>query len=546
MSFAHPLALWLLAATPLPIVLHLLGRARPRELVFPGAFLLRQMQAQRRALRLRHLLLLALRMMAIAVAALAFAGLFAPIRLPLLSESRPPFVLLDASAGMGAGEAWRQAHEVAASFLADHPKAHVVPVPSVAMGEKTGLPNQPSSQQGALADVARDAFDAGLLVPDQVLAVVTDLEAATIMPRRWPPAMPSVRKYVVACAAPPPGVYSARTMPIAPPYTAPTRLSCALAPSPQDRVLRVLDAGKPIAAARVPANATSAEVALGRFGPGVRALTIDAPPAMSYRLDLRVGEPARVTVRASEDAARYLRAAVDPTGTGRPFTLSASPSPDAVVIFDNVSVPTLASPAIIFARSGPSDSKPLPPENAEALLFSADVPPPLEAFARDFRPILERARIFKPLRISSPDASWQVVARFSDGSPAILWSEKATRQVVEVAFAPLPDSTDLVSSGAFAATVQALLLTILTPHAAPSPDLNPPPSCLAATTVSADALKAVWGRDTKVVPYRPGVTLPAAPPVTDLTPLLALLLIALLAAEGILSASLSSPSSPQE
>ncbi len=539
MSFAHPLALWLLAATPLPVLLHLLGHARPRELVFPGTFLLRQMQAQRRALRLRHLLLLALRMLAIAAAALAFAGLLAPIRLPLLSESRPPLVLLDASAGMGAGDAWRQAHEVAASFLAANPKATVLSAPSAATA---GVPDSPSSQQGALADAASDAFDAGDLGPDQVLAVVTDLEAATVLPRRWPPVMPPVRKYVVACAAPPPGVYSATLLPAEPPATAPVRLSCAMAPSREDRVLHVLDAGRPLAAARVPASGTSADIALGRFGPGDRALTIAAPPALPYHLDLRVGAPARVTVLAFDDASRYLRAAVDPTGTGRPFTLSAAPKPDALVLQGS---PTLAADqpsALIFARPGPGDSKPLPPERAESLLFSADVPPPLEAFARDFRPVLDRARVFRPLRLTQPDASWQVVARFSDGSPALLWSESAGCQVVLVGFAPLPDSTDLVSSGAFAATVQALLLTILTPHGASSPDLNPPPSCLAGSTISADALLAVWGRDTEVVPYRPGLTLPAAPPVTDLTPLLALLLVAILAAEGLLSASLSAPS----
>jgi len=72
--FANPLLLAGTALIALPIVLHLIMRRKPRHLEFPALrFLQRQHDANQRRLRLRHLLLLALRMAAIGLLAFALA-----------------------------------------------------------------------------------------------------------------------------------------------------------------------------------------------------------------------------------------------------------------------------------------------------------------------------------------------------------------------------------------------------------------------------------------------------------------------------------------
>jgi len=74
MEFVNP---WLLAGTALvaiPIVLHLVMRRRPRNFEFPALrFVQRRHDENRRRLRLRHLVLLALRVLAIALLAAALA-----------------------------------------------------------------------------------------------------------------------------------------------------------------------------------------------------------------------------------------------------------------------------------------------------------------------------------------------------------------------------------------------------------------------------------------------------------------------------------------
>jgi hypothetical protein len=74
MTFLHPLLLAGAAMVAVPIVLHLLMRRKPRRLEFPALQLVRQRHdTNRRRLRLRHLILLALRMAAIGLLALALA-----------------------------------------------------------------------------------------------------------------------------------------------------------------------------------------------------------------------------------------------------------------------------------------------------------------------------------------------------------------------------------------------------------------------------------------------------------------------------------------
>ena len=74
MTFANPLLLAGTALVALPIVLHLIMRRKPRLLEFPALrFVQQRHESNRRRLRLRHLLLLALRIAVIGLLAMALA-----------------------------------------------------------------------------------------------------------------------------------------------------------------------------------------------------------------------------------------------------------------------------------------------------------------------------------------------------------------------------------------------------------------------------------------------------------------------------------------
>src|SRR6266446_8606098 len=83
MTFLVPLALGGLLLVAIPILVHLIMRQKPKTLRFPAfRFLVQRHRTNLRKLRLRHLLLLALRVGIIAVIFLALAQ-------PLLQSSGP-------------------------------------------------------------------------------------------------------------------------------------------------------------------------------------------------------------------------------------------------------------------------------------------------------------------------------------------------------------------------------------------------------------------------------------------------------------------------
>src|SRR5216684_184713 len=74
LAFAHPAYLWGLLAVALPILVHLFNQRRPRPLSFGAIeFVLRSQRQRARRLRLRQIILLALRCLLIAAVALALA-----------------------------------------------------------------------------------------------------------------------------------------------------------------------------------------------------------------------------------------------------------------------------------------------------------------------------------------------------------------------------------------------------------------------------------------------------------------------------------------
>src|SRR5215472_7286745 len=74
MTFIFPLLLGGLVLVGVPILLHLIMRQKPKHLLFPAfRFLLQRHRTNLRKLRLRHLLLLALRVLLLAAVCLALA-----------------------------------------------------------------------------------------------------------------------------------------------------------------------------------------------------------------------------------------------------------------------------------------------------------------------------------------------------------------------------------------------------------------------------------------------------------------------------------------
>jgi hypothetical protein len=104
MSFVFPMLLGGLALVSVPVLLHLIMRQKPKHLLFPAfRFLLQRHKTNLRKLRLRHLLLLALRVLLIAAVCFALARPRARSdRLPISPEQPVAAVLLfDTSGRMG-------------------------------------------------------------------------------------------------------------------------------------------------------------------------------------------------------------------------------------------------------------------------------------------------------------------------------------------------------------------------------------------------------------------------------------------------------------
>ena len=138
--FLHPIYLYALAATSLPLLIHLLNRRRLKRIRFPAVrFVLLSQRRISRTFRLRHWLLLALRTLSVLLLALLLAnpifqtgvGLFAG------GGSTALVIILDNSLSMKwsrGGEGFKQAKEAAhrlISSLQDGDRAAVIPTNTI-------------------------------------------------------------------------------------------------------------------------------------------------------------------------------------------------------------------------------------------------------------------------------------------------------------------------------------------------------------------------------------------------------------------------------
>src|SRR5260370_27488016 len=92
LTFVHPAYLWGLLAVALPIIVHLFNQRRPRPLAFGAIeFVLRSQRQKARRLRLRQIVLLALRCLLIAAVACALPPpSLRPPRPEAAPAARPP------------------------------------------------------------------------------------------------------------------------------------------------------------------------------------------------------------------------------------------------------------------------------------------------------------------------------------------------------------------------------------------------------------------------------------------------------------------------
>jgi hypothetical protein len=103
MIFLQPLALFALAFALVPPLLHLFQRRRPADVLFPPVRYLRQTEREaQRSIRLRHLLLLLLRVAAVVLLALAAARPVVPARVGGLHAPTALAIVLDHSLSSGA------------------------------------------------------------------------------------------------------------------------------------------------------------------------------------------------------------------------------------------------------------------------------------------------------------------------------------------------------------------------------------------------------------------------------------------------------------
>lgn len=201
LSFAQPLILAALAGLALPLLAHLVNRARARPLRFPSVRFIGPSQLPRDKRRsLRDLLLLLLRLLLIALAVLALARpAWTPAdgSAPAAAGQTRTLIVLDASASMSGWGAWDEAREaVKAAAESGNPTGLIlfdteilasVPVGSAARTlEQFTADIEPGQRPGDPAPAIAAALRE--LGPDgpRKLILISDFQQSTWQSPHWP------------------------------------------------------------------------------------------------------------------------------------------------------------------------------------------------------------------------------------------------------------------------------------------------------------------------------------------------------------------------
>jgi hypothetical protein len=481
-SFLHPWFLLGALGAAVPVLLHLFGRRRARRLPFSSLMLIQQAQRERSALmRVRQLLLMLLRALMILLLSLALAQ-------PKLSwlHVRPETVIVacDDSASMQAkSAAWDVPGTVsAAAEQMEARRREVVSLSTLAALPAAAAPSEPGFMSlDVRAQLARlqeqHAGDSGTVV-----TVLSDLQRSTWgsaarLAEDGPPTS------IVDCGhemrnAAVLGVELAEPRAL---LGRPTLIAATVS-ALQATTVRLLADGQEVAAAIAPGGPEPARLLL-EWTPrqaGARKLTVALPPddlaadnvgylAVGVRERLRVlvvgaGLPARLAALALAPGAESGVAAQVAT------TLPATLDQDALIA---TAWPAQAEVArlrqavegglglVVFAGDAPAEalqglfgeegpragrgaSGQRPVEGALKLGDFDVFRPPLQSFANPAAGDLAAAEFksVRPLTIP-PGAPWRVLARFEEGTPALVEGRVGRGRVLISALPLDPKQTDL-------------------------------------------------------------------------------------------------------
>ncbi len=474
LGFLAPVFLAGVAAVAIPILLHLFRRRTDQVVDFPAAQMLPEATVERHERRrLRDLLLLALRVAALVLLALAFAR---PYFTSGLAPLAPPatIVAVDRSLSLGAPGQWAEAQRLAAEAIAGAPSTHLVGL--VAFDDRADLVVAPTADraaaQTALATLrpgmGGTRYSAAIARAAEALeqgggriVVVTDGQAGG-----WD----------AADVAPTPESVEISLRPVAPPAGnlavtnvraedgAVTAVVQSFAPGPRVATVRARVAGRELARTRIElAPQASADVRLDATWPSEGAAEVSLDDTEGYPADnsrflaLDRGTPASVLVLTADppESARtglYVQRALEaaPPGVaadvavvdGRRLDLAAI-RPDALVVIGtrtlsraarasvagylagggrvwlslgpDVDVPTLAEVIGVPLRLAP---EPVAASGDEAAVVPADRRHPMLRRLTGSASSLSRLPIERYRRVLD-DEGWDVLARFAGGSVAL-------------------------------------------------------------------------------------------------------------------------------
>lgn len=474
MGFLYPAFLLGALAIVVPIVLHLLRRDVAPEVPFSAVRLLPRSPITRtRRRRLRDLLLLAARIAALALLALAFAR-------PYLAAGQPAgllIVAIDRSYSMGAPGRFARAQAMAGeaidgaslgervAVIAFDDRADVVAAPGSAADARTALTAlAPGFRATRYARVVERAMELAGNAPARLI-VVTDLQRSgwDDEQRAIVPGNIRVETRAVGTAASNAAVTGVRVEADRLIATVANRSGVPFASTARATVEGKVTASVPL---RVPADGIAEAVLPYRAGDrGSVAVSIDDPagfPADDVRY-AALGAAGRVRValltaggsgRSGLYVARALQAAgqrfaVDPAPAPAAFKPRGPASPGALILLSTRGVDRelrediaayvragggalLAAgpdmePSVIAALFGWPEPRALPDE--ASLTFAASdvrhpVFRPFGAFAAD----LGQVRFRRIWHVD--ERGWDTAARFSDGSPALLERVEARGRVL--------------------------------------------------------------------------------------------------------------------
>ena len=488
MTFLQPLFLWGTLGALVPLVIHLWGRRRPQRVLFPSLRLIRAGQQQQRSLsRLRELLHLLLRMILVALVAMALAAPISDSRfLAALAPSEATAVIvLDASASMGYREKGQSSFErgrAAAQQVADHLPAGTAVRAFLAGPELTPLAaaDLQTAQIGAsrtrLLGLLNATEEPSVWSPQSRVFLITDLQVSSFqvslaesLPN--PPVVVDVGT----------GPWGNRSLDRAW-VTSP----CPITGRPCEVTADVRSSGRPTGTTELSVRVDGAPVpgrilqAAGRQSAHVRVTPKqrgdavisfalpDDPLHADNHLDLV--EPLRdrlkVRIAAGGFDPRYLSAALDPGGDmetgiavetvswrdaarGNPDLIVVAGAPAASGAWDAIlrhvrgggGLLLFAGPSLTLPKAVATELLGHPAQLGAIVAAPPDAPltlsevrtarPPLDAFASPRAGDLMEFRFTRRRDVADTD-DLPVIARFSDGAPAILGTSRPDGHVVLV------------------------------------------------------------------------------------------------------------------